>query len=127
MTQWLIYGMVYLGSALMVCNIWCFVRFARFVGRQKGWDNADRILHIPIILLIFFLIGYLVVGTLGKPDLMVAGILFGGSVFVFVIYKLLSGIIRRIVESERLEAKLIASEESALRASTSLYRSPSPT
>ena len=40
MTQWLICGMVYLGSALMVCNIWCFGRFARFVG------TADALLQI---------------------------------------------------------------------------------
>ena len=42
MTQWLIYGMVYLGSALMVCNIWCFVRFARFErgeGIEKRKDD----------------------------------------------------------------------------------------
>lgn len=124
MTQWLIYGMVYLGSALMICNIWCFVRFARFVGREKGWDNADRILHIPIILLIFFLIGYLVVGTLGKPDLMVAGILFGGSVFVFIMYKLLNGITQRIIRNERLEAELMVAEQSN-RAKTSFLASMS--
>ena len=112
MIKWLILGMVYLGSLLMVYNIYGFVRFARYVKKLESWKEKDRILYIPIVLLVCFLLGYLAVGLFGKPDLIVAGILFGGSVFVFVIYKLLSGIIRRIVESERLEAKLIASEES---------------
>lgn len=112
MAQWLIRGMVFLGSLLMVYNICGFVRFARYVKKLESWNENDRILYVPIILLVGFLLGYLAVGIFGKPDLIMAGILFGGSVFVFVVYKLLNGITQRIVERERLEAELLAAEES---------------
>ena len=112
MVQWLIRGMVFLGSLLMVYNIYSFVRFARYVKKLDSWNANDRILYVPIILLVGFLLGYLAVGLFGKPDMIMAGILFGGSVFVFVIYKLLNGITQRIVEREHLEAELMAAEES---------------
>ena len=92
MAQWLIRGMVFLGSLLMVYNIFGFVRFACYVKKLESWNADDSILYVPIILLVGFLLGYLAVGIFGKPDLIMAGILFGGSVFVFVIYKLLNGI-----------------------------------
>ena len=52
------------------------------------------------MLLILFLLGYLAVGIFGKPDLIVAGILFGGSIFVLIMYQLLSSITQRILENE---------------------------
>ncbi len=107
-----IYGMIFLGSALMVYNIVCFVGFARYVRALKTWDNKDNILLIPIVLLVLFLIGYVVVGVFGRPDLVVAGILFGGSVFVYIMYRLLDGITRRIQSGEQLAARLAAAEES---------------
>ncbi len=112
MVKWLILGMIYMGSLLMVYNIFGFVRFSRYVKRMGTWDANDRILNVPVVLLICFLLGYLAVGIFGKPDLIVAGILFGGSVFVFVIYKLLTVITGRIVKNEHLEAQLLAAEES---------------
>ena len=81
---YLIYAMIYFGSALMVFNIWGFVRFARKVSAGKGWETENKILYIPIVLLVMFLLGYLAVGIFGKPDLIVSGILFGGSIFVYV-------------------------------------------
>ena len=112
MVRWVVLAMVYLGSLLMVYNIYGFVRFARYVKKLKSWNADNHILYIPIVLLVCFLMGYLAVGMFGKPDLIMAGILFGGSIFVFVMLKLLQGITRRIVESERLEAQLIAAEDS---------------
>ena len=107
----IVYGMVYLGSALMIHNIYGFIRFARYIKSHSKWDNS-AILYIPIVLLALFLIGYVAVGVFGNPDLIVSGILFGGSIFVFIMYRLLTRITKRIVESERLEAKLMAAEES---------------
>ncbi len=104
--------MVFLGSALMVFNIYGFIRFARYVKGLKSWKQCDSILYVPIVLLVLFLLGYLGVGIFGKPDLLVAGILFGGSIFVCVMYFLLNGITQRILESEKLETKLMATEES---------------
>ncbi len=112
MLPWLIDGLVFLGAALMVYNIIGFLRFARSVRSQKAFETKYGILYVPIALLVLFLLGYLFVGLFGKPDLVMGGILFGGSVFVFIMYKLLSDIIRRVLENEHLEAKLMAAEES---------------
>ena len=122
MFEWILDGMVYLGSLLMVYNIFGFVRFARYVRGLKIWKKVNTWVYVPIVLLVMFLLGYLAVGLIGRPDLIVAGILFGGSVFVFVIYKLLDSITHQIVESERLEAALMASEESS-RAKSSFLAS----
>ena len=113
MVRWVIYGMIYLGSALMVLNIIGFVRFARYIRGLKSWSRHNSILYIPIALLVLFLLGYLAIGIFGKPNLIVASVLFGGSIFVFVMYKLLTGVTQRILESEQLEARLMASEESS--------------
>ncbi len=111
MINWIIYSLVYLGSLLMVFNICGFVRYARRIGGMKHWGNKKRILYIPIALLVMFLLGYLVVGAFGSPDLVVAGILFFGSVFVFVMYRFVSRITDRILENEQIEARLMAAEE----------------
>ncbi len=113
MIKWIIYSLVYLGSALMVYNIYGFVSFANRMQSIKNWGNKRRILYIPIVLLILFLLGYLFVGIFGKPDLIVAGILFFGSVFVYVMYRLISGVTDRILENEQMEAKLMAAEETS--------------
>ena len=107
-----IYAMVYLGSALMVYNIYGFVKFARNVQGNDDWGRDKRILYIPIILLVFFLLGYLIVGVLGNPDIVMASILFFGSVFVSIMYHLLDRITKKIVENERLSAELMAAEKS---------------
>ena len=122
--QWIISGMIFAGSILMIYNIYGFVHFARYVIGLKSWNQENSILNIPIVLLVFFLLGYLAVGLFGKPDLIMAGILFGGSIFVYIMYKLLSGITKRIVENEHLEAKLMAAEESS-RAKTGFLASMS--
>ena len=112
MPHWLIDGMIYLGSLLMVYNIYGFVRYAGKLKKREDWRKQNAILYVPIFLLVFFLLGYLGVGLFGNPDLLVAGILFGGSAFVFIIYRLVNDITVRIINSERHEAELIAAEES---------------
>ncbi|MBQ4382509.1 MAG: response regulator [Oscillospiraceae bacterium] len=104
--------MIYLGALLMVFNIYGFIRFARFVKGLKMWGGRNAVLYVPIVLLVLFLVGYLAVAFFGSPSLTVAGILFGGSIFVFVMYWLLSGVTQRILSGEQLEAKLMAAEES---------------
>ena len=119
-----VYAMVYLGSALMVYNIFSYVRYARNIRAKGNWDKEQSALNVPIVLLVLFLFGYLAVGILGKPDLIVSGILFGGSIFVLVIFQLLQRITYRIQENERLESKLMAAEESS-RAKSSFLASVS--
>ena len=111
--KWIIYGMILLGSLLMVYNIYGFVRYARNIRRSEKWGEEMRILNVPIFLLVMFLFGYIAVGLFGKPDLIMAGILFGGSIFVFIMYRLIDRITERIMEREHLEARLLASEESS--------------
>jgi len=35
--RWVIYAMVYLGSALMIYNIYGFLRFVRYIRGMKMW------------------------------------------------------------------------------------------
>ncbi len=120
--NWLIYVMVYLGSVLMIYNICSFVQYARHLQEKKDWGKERTVLYVPIFLLIFFLLGYLVVGIFGKPDLVVSGILFGGSIFVFIITKLLRFITDRVQENEHLEAKVMAAEETSKNKTAFLSR-----
>ena len=72
MIDFLVYAMVYAGSALMVYNIPGLISFTRFI---KGL----------------------------KTDLMIAGILFGGSIFDLITYRPLKGITLRILKTTRMK------------------------
>ncbi len=108
-----IYLMIYAGSALMAYNIYRYICFSRDVRKHGNWDQEQKLFNIPIMLLIMFFAGYLIVGLFGKPDLVMAGILFGGSIFVFVMLLLIRRTFDRIQENEQLEAKLSAAEEAS--------------
>ncbi len=108
-----LYLMIYSGSALMAYNIYGYVCFSRDVRKHGNWEKEQRLFQIPIWLLILFFIGYLTVGLFGKPDLVMAGILFGGSVFVFIMLLLIRRTFDRIQENEQLEARLSAAEEAS--------------
>jgi len=108
-----LYTMIYAGSALMAYNIYRYVCFARDVRKHGNWDQEQRLFNIPICLLIMFFIGYLIVGLFGKLDLVIAGILFFGSVFVFVMLLLIRRTFDRIQENEQLEVRLSAAEEAS--------------
>ena len=110
--NWIINGMIYLGAALMVYNIWGFLQFTKQIQQQESVSKERTFLYIPIVLLVFFLIGYLMVALFGKPTLIIAGILFGGSIFVFIMYITLLRVTVIVRNNERLEAELIAAEES---------------
>ena len=105
--------MVYLGSALMVYNVYGFIRFARRLQEKKDWGKERTILYIPIFLLVMFLLGYIAVGIFGKPDLIVSSILFGGSIFVYVICFLMQRITDRVQENEHLAAQLEITRQSS--------------
>ena len=108
-----LYTMIYAGSALMAYNIYRYMCFARDVRKHGNWDQEQRLFNIPICLLIMFFIGYLIVGLFGKLDPVIAGILFFGSVFVFVMLLLIRRTFDRIQENEQLEARLSAAEEAS--------------
>ena len=95
----LVYVMIYAGSALMVYNIMRCYGFVKRMRQVSGLEMSRAVLPIPLILLICFLIGYLAVALFGTPDMIIAGILFGGSVFVFIVFSVMYQIIGRLRES----------------------------
>ncbi len=96
--------LIYLGSALMIYNI---IRYGAFVNDSKKLEQQSLkagVLTVPLLLLIFFLVGYLVVGFSGIADLLMASILFGGSVFVFLLLTVMYSIISHIRDTDRVLA-----------------------
>ena len=108
-----IYLMIYAGSALMAYNIYRYICFSRDVRKHGNWDKEQKLFNLPILLLILFFVGYLIVGFFGKPDFVMAGILFGGSIFVFVMLLLIRRTFDRIQENEQLEVRLATAEEAS--------------
>lgn len=96
--QILIHALIITGAALMVMNIvryYNFLKSSRDVlssgsKRDKAWKT------LSFILLVFFLLGYLFVGILSKPDLMMSLILFFGSVFVAIVETLMFNLLETV-------------------------------
>ena len=109
----LIYGMVFVGSALMVYNIVTYVKYLRRILAKGYWESGRGRLYFPLLLLIGFLAGYLAIGIVGKPDIIMSGILFFGSVYVTIMLYVLKDVTKRVEENEQLEAKLRAAEETS--------------
>ena len=99
--QALILSMISIGALLMVVNIVRFVIFIR--GSRDVLSSGvrmDRIWEgISLLLLIFFLIGYITVAVTRAADLMLAGILFGGSIFVAIILTLIFRLVSTVKEN----------------------------
>lgn len=110
-------GMVFAGSLLMAFNIYRYVLFSRQVRKNGNLDEERRLFRAPIVLLVLFLTGYLMIGLVGKPDLVIASILLGGSIFVFLMLGLIQRTVNRIQENEALKIRAAAAEE-ANRAKT---------
>lgn len=83
---------ILLGAILMVVNIYRYIIFLRSThdvlstGRKK--DRFWK--HLALVLLIFFLIGYLLISIFSEPTFLMAMILFWGSVFVAIVLTLMS-------------------------------------
>ena len=76
--------LIIIGSVIMVGNIAAYIRFIRsstdiMLSARHGEPVWEK---IGLLLLVFFLLGYLGVAFAGKPDLLMAGILFFGAIFV---------------------------------------------
>ncbi len=93
-------ALICLGSALMLLNIVRYILLERLVLRSNYWDKGRGPLHIPLALLVLFLLGYLAVGYVGISDNVVPSILFGGSLFVFLILSLMKIILKKVEEGE---------------------------
>jgi len=96
--------MIMLGSIIMIGNIAAYAVFIRnstdimMSGkhRENFWEK------IGLLLLVFFLVGYIGVAIFGRPDLLTAGILFFGSIFVslalLLLYHLVNTLTDRSIE-----------------------------
>ena len=104
--------MIFAGAALMVRNILLYNKYMHSTLKYGDWEGNKAPLVVPFVLLIMFLLGYVMVGLSGRADIIMAGILLGGSIFVAIIVRTLRIITNRIIETSRLEAELMASEES---------------
>lgn len=104
--------LVLLGSAIMAFNIYLYVRYLMRMSSSENWGTERQLFVIPVVLLVLFLLGYLVVGLVGKPDMVVAFILFGGSLFVLSMILFLRRVTKGIQEHEKVKSQLIIAEES---------------
>ena len=105
--------MIYLGIVIMTYSIYQYMRFAQEMTQLATLKKERRIFNIPISLLILFLIGYIIIAFLGKPDITVSLILFGGSIFVYVMQILMKQAVNQIREHEHLEARAKAAEDAS--------------
>lgn len=106
----LYYILVFGGSALMAFNIYSYIVFEEKIKKQKYASKVRKLFFIPIILLILFFIGYVVVGIL-EDSLVVGFILFGGSIFVYAMLWFMKRAVGKIQENEHIEAQLEVAEE----------------
>ena len=99
--SFIVYGMIICGIVIMITNI---IRFHRFIkGSKDVFSSGSRKEmmweYASLGLLVFFLVGYILVALFGKPDLVMAGILFGGSIFVAIVLSLIFNLIVTIKEN----------------------------
>lgn len=86
----------------MVFNIYFYFRFIRKISKTKSEKRKMILVYIPFVLLVLFLIGYLLVGIFGSPDIIMSSILFGGSIYVFVLLIVIHEIVERILDSDKI-------------------------
>ncbi len=92
--------LIIIGALLMVLNISRYMMFLRTTRDVLSAGKLrDRIWkYLALILLVFFLVGYLSIAIFSKPDMMMALILFGGSIFVAIVLTLLFNLMQTTKE-----------------------------
>ncbi len=86
------------GSVVMVTNILRYIHFLRTTHDVlSSGSRRDRFRkNLALVLLVFFLIGYLFIAIISRPDIMMAMILFGGSIFVMIVLTLMFGLLETV-------------------------------
>lgn len=109
------YASVYGGSALMVYNIIRYFLFARTMHEMRNYGKMRYLVSLPGIFLILFLVGYILVGIFAEHDPLVASILLGGSIFVFLLLIIIFRIIKNVREqAEQSEVQYKEAEKEIL-------------
>ena len=96
--------MIIAGALLMQWNI---IRYAFFLSGMSdvisaGDKKSTALRALGLVLLIFFLLGYVFTALFGKPDFMMGGILFGGSIFVAIVLNIMFNL-TDVVKNRTLE------------------------
>lgn len=88
----IIHLLIIVGAAIMVTNVYRLVVFIRSTHDvlSSGSERDKRWMHLALVLVVFFLLAYLYVGILSNTDLLLALVLFFGSVFVSIVLTLLN-------------------------------------
>ena len=83
--------LIVIGALNMVGNIVRYYRFLRSCEDVLSSGKKSDLLwmNLALLLLVFFLIGYVFVGFFSSPDLMIGLILFFGSIFVTIVETLM--------------------------------------
>ena len=97
------------GAANMLGNIWRYFRFLRSTQDVlSGGRKRDVFwMRLALVLLIFFLFGYIYVGFFADPHLITALILFFGSIFVSIVETLMFRLIDTAKERSIDVAKVL--------------------
>ena len=117
----LIIVLILIGSANMVANIIFYILFTiRMKDVISGGVKRDNIMiAIGLILIVFFLFGYVYVTIYAKPSLVTGLILFFGSIFVSVVIILMNRLIKtskeRSLEIAQILISVIDSRDSKLQ------------
>ncbi len=92
--------LIIFGAVNMVGNIYRYFVFLRSSQDvlSSGRKRDVSWMRLALVLLVFFLLGYLVVGFSSKPSIMVSLILFFGSVFVTIVETLMFKLIETAKE-----------------------------
>ena len=105
----LIQIMLFLGSLLMLSDVIIYIRFL-MMGKDvvTGNDKVSRFWErVAFGLLVFFLMGYLGIMMSRRANLLTAGILLGGSIFVLIMLMLVFGLLRGSKQSSLEVSKLL--------------------
>ena len=84
--------LIIVGAAIMVTNVCRMVAFIRSTHDvlSSGSERDERWMVLALALVVFFLLGYLYVGIFSNTNLLLALILFFGSIFVSIVLTLLN-------------------------------------
>ena len=87
-----IHLLIIIGAAIMVTNVYRLFAFIRSTHDvlSSGSERDKRWMILSLVLVIFFLLGYLYVGIFSNTNLLLAFILFFGSIFVSIVITLLN-------------------------------------
>ena len=96
----LILCLIYCGSALILLSIIQYYRFFMHIRQARRLAGSNGLLTAPFALLVLFFFGYLGVGLFGRPDILMAAILFGGSLFVQLVLRMIISVIKRLIGNE---------------------------